>query len=43
MKTWANNKKMQEWWEICLPLLEPLKSGEREDGWIYMDEIFHTG
>ena len=43
MKTWANNKKMQEWWEICIPLLEPLESGKRDDGWIYMEEIFHTG
>ena len=43
MKTWANNKKMQEWWKICIPLLEPLESEERADGWIYMEEIFHTG
>jgi len=34
---------MQEWWKIHIPMLEPLKKGTREDGWIYMEEIFHTG
>ena len=43
MKTWADNKKMQEWWDIHIPMLEPLKQEGRDDGWIYMEEIFHTG
>jgi len=43
MKKWGENKKMQEWWNIHIPMLEPLEKGNRDDGWIYMDEIFHTG
>ena len=42
MKKMAKNKKMQEWWNIHIPMLEPLNNDGREDGWIYMDEIFHT-
>ena len=43
MKSWADNKKMQEWWKIHIPMLKPMEKGKRDDGWIYMDEIFHTG
>ena len=43
MKKWGENKKMQEWCDIHIPMLEPLEKGKREDGWIYMQEIFHTG
>ena len=43
MDLWVDNKKMQEWWKIHIPMLEPIEKGNREDGWIYMDEIFHTG
>ena len=42
MKKWGENKKMQEWWDIHIPMLEPLEKGKRDDGWIYMDEIFHS-
>jgi L-rhamnose mutarotase len=42
MQLWADNSKMQEWWEIHIPMLEPIEKGTREDGWIYMEEIFHT-
>ena len=42
MKKWGENKKMQEWWNIHIPMLEPLEKGTRDDGWIYMDEIFHS-
>ena len=43
MELWADNKKMQEWWDIHIPMLAPLESGTRDDGWLYMEEIFHTG
>ena len=43
MKLWSDNKKMQEWWKIHIPMLEPIDKGSRDDGWIYMDEIFHIG
>ena len=42
MKKWGENKKMQEWWNIHIPMLEPLEKAKRDDGWIYMDEIFHS-
>ena len=27
---------MQEWWDIHIPMLEPLEKGNRDDGWIYI-------
>ena len=42
MKKWEENKKMQEWWDIHIPMLEPLEKGNRDDGWIYMEEIFYN-
>ena len=41
MKLWSDNHKMQEWWKIHIPMLEPIEKVGRDDGWIYMDEIFH--
>ena len=42
MKKCGENKKMQEVWDIHIPMLEPLEKGKREDGWIYMEEIFYN-
>ena len=42
MKKWGQNSKMREWWDIHIPMLQPLDKSKREDGWIYLEEIFHS-
>ena len=43
MDLWRDNEKMQEWLKIHIPMLNSLDQSVRDDGWIYMNEIFHTG
>lgn len=37
----AADAKTQEWWEVCMPMQEPLESRQDGEWWAMMEEVFH--
>jgi len=42
MAKMASDPKTQEWWDIMMPMQEPLETREEEEWWANMEEVFHT-
>ena len=42
MAKMAADPKTQEWWDIMMPLQEPLENRAGGEWWAEMDEVFHT-
>ncbi len=41
MAKMAADPATQKWWNICMPLQEPLKSRGEREWWANMEEVFH--
>jgi L-rhamnose mutarotase len=41
MDKMAADPKTQEWWDIQMPLQQPLESRKEGDWWADMEEVFH--
>ncbi|RAZ91647.1 L-rhamnose mutarotase [Mesorhizobium hawassense] len=41
MARMAADPKTQEWWAVCMPCQEPLKTRKEGEWWATMDEVFH--
>ena len=41
MEKMAADPKTQEWWAIMEPMQHPLNSGNDDDWWTNMKEVFH--
>ena len=41
MAAMAKDPKTQEWWAVCMPLQDPLKTNKDGDWWGSMEEVFH--
>lgn len=37
----AADPKTQEWWDICMPMQEPLDTRKEGEWWAMMEEVFH--
>ncbi len=37
----AADPRTQEWWDICMPCQDPLKTRNEGDWWSMMEEVFH--
>ncbi len=37
----AADPKTQEWWDICMPMQEPLDTRKDGEWWAMMEEVFH--
>jgi len=37
----AADPKTQEWWDICMPMQEPLETRKEGEWWAMMEEVFH--
>jgi L-rhamnose mutarotase len=37
----AADPKTQEWWDVCMPLQQPLETRKEGEWWAMMDEVFH--
>ena len=42
MAKMAADPKTQAWWEIMMPMQEPLKTRAAGEWWADMEEVFHT-
>ncbi len=42
MARMAADPKTREWWEITMPMQEPLPDRAEGDWWARMEEVFHT-
>ena len=42
MAKMAADPKTQEWWDIMMPMQEPLETRAEGEWWANMDEVFHT-
>jgi L-rhamnose mutarotase len=42
MARMAADPKTQEWWAVCMPLQQPLKTIKEGEWWGAMEEVFHT-
>jgi L-rhamnose mutarotase len=38
----AADPKTQEWWDIMMPLQQPIETREKSEWWAEMEEAFHT-
>ena len=38
----AADPKTQEWWDICMPMQEPLDTRKDGEWWAMMEEVFHN-
>lgn len=38
----AADPKTQEWWDICMPLQDPLDSRAEGEWWAMLQEVFHS-
>ncbi len=38
----AADPKTQEWWDICMPMQEPLETRKDGEWWAMMEEVFHN-
>ena len=41
MEKMATNLKTQDWWDICKPIQEPLKTKKEGEWWAEAEEVFH--
>jgi L-rhamnose mutarotase len=41
MKKMADDPLTQKWWDIMMPLQEPLETREEGEWWAEMEEVFH--
>lgn len=41
MKEMAADPVVQKWWNVCVPLLEPLPARSVGELWANMEEVFH--
>lgn len=39
----AADPKTQEWWDICMPMQDPLDTRKDGEWWAMMEEVFHHG
>lgn len=37
----AADPRTQEWWDICMPMQEPLETRKEGEWWAMMEEVFH--
>ncbi len=37
----AADPKTQEWWDICMPMQDPLDSRSKDEWWAMMEEVFY--
>jgi len=42
MQKMAENKEVQRWWALMMPMQQPLKSAAKGEWWATMKEVFHT-
>ena len=42
MARMAADRKTQEWWDIMVPIQEPLETRAQGEWWAEMEEVFHT-
>jgi len=42
MAKMAADPKTQEWWDIMMPMQEPLETRAEGEWWANMEEVFHT-
>jgi L-rhamnose mutarotase len=42
MARMAADPKTQEWWDIMMPLQQPIDTREEGEWWATMEEVFHT-
>ena len=42
MKKMGDDPKTQEWWDIMMPMQQPLEKRAEGEWWSTMDEVFHT-
>jgi L-rhamnose mutarotase len=41
MAKMAADKKTQEWWDIMMPMQNPVPNRKKDDWWAGMEEVFH--
>jgi len=41
MKKMAADKKTQEWWDIMMPMQDPVNTRNEGEWWANMEEVFH--
>jgi L-rhamnose mutarotase len=32
----------QEWWDLCMPMQQPLETRKEGEWWAEIDEVFHV-
>ena len=42
MKRMAADSETQRWWEVCMPLQQPLDTRKDGEWWARMESVFHT-
>lgn len=42
MARMAEDRKTQEWWDVCMPLQKPLGTIKDGEWWAPMEDVFHT-
>jgi L-rhamnose mutarotase len=42
MAKMAADPKTQEWWDIMMPMQQPLETRQEGEWWAEMEEVFHT-
>jgi L-rhamnose mutarotase len=42
MAKMAGDPKTQEWWDIMMPMQQPLETRAEGEWWANMEEVFHT-
>ncbi len=42
MAKMAADPQTQKWWDIMMPMQEPLETRAEGEWWANMDEVFHT-
>jgi L-rhamnose mutarotase len=43
MAKMAADPKTQEWWDIMMPMQDPVENRVKGEWWSEMEEVFHTG
>ena len=41
MAKMAADSITQEWWDVCMPMQEPLDTRKKGEWWAEMEEVFH--
>ena len=42
MSKMAADETTQKWWDICMPMQEPVADRAEDEWWKTLDEVFHT-